>query len=168
MSANKSTGPASAASDGLVSTQGETAFRAYLTAEMMMGQQTAKAVGLSGADFFGLNLIALSGSISAGELAQRTGLTSGATTRMIDRLEAAGWVRRVHSTEDRRKVLVEHTDQRQEEINSVLEPGRRLLGELLQTYDEAQQAVLLDYFTRATPVLLAVLEELRRMGKLQD
>lgn len=166
MSANKSTRPAAALSP--TAAQGKAAFRAYLTAEMMLGQQTAKAVGLSGADFFGLNIIALTGSVSAGELAERTGLTSGATTRMIDRLEAAGWVRRVHGTEDRRKVMIEHTGQRRDEIDAVLEPGRRLVGELLQTYDEEQLAVLFDYFTRATPVLLAAVEELRQMGNARD
>jgi DNA-binding MarR family transcriptional regulator len=166
MSANKTTRAAAAVSPTLA--QGESAFRAYLTAEMMLGQQSAKAVGLSGADFFGLNIIALCGSVSAGELAERTGLTSGATTRMIDRLEAAGWVRRVHGTQDRRKVMVEHTDQRRAEVEAALEPGRRHIGELLQTYDEAQLAVLFDYFTRATPALLAAIEELRRTGKPQE
>jgi DNA-binding MarR family transcriptional regulator len=141
--------------------EGAAVFRTYLTAEMMLGQQSAKAVGLSGADFFGLNIIALHGSVTAGELSARTGLTTGATTRMIDRLEQNGFVKRVADPRDRRKVLVQPDRKRQAEIDAALEPGRRQLGSLLTAYGEPELRVLFDYFARATPLLLSAVEELR-------
>jgi DNA-binding MarR family transcriptional regulator len=140
---------------------GTAVFRAYLTAEIMLAHVTAQALGLSSADFFGLNIVGLRGPVTAGELAQSTGLTSGAATRMIDRLEAAGFVRRVHDTADRRRVHVELAAGRQAEIDSVLEPGRRRLGELFLSYTEEQIGVLFDYFERATPVLLAATDEIQ-------
>jgi DNA-binding MarR family transcriptional regulator len=140
---------------------GKAAFRAYLTAEIMLAHVTAQALGLSSADFFGLNIVGLRGPVTAGDLAQSTGLTSGAATRMIDRLEAAGFVRRVHDTTDRRRVHVEVAVGRQAEIDAVLDPGRRRLGELFLSYTDDQIGVLFDYFERATPVLLAVAEEIQ-------
>lgn len=141
--------------------QGKAVFRGYLTAEIMLGHVTAQALGLSSADFFGLNIVAMRGPVTAGDLAQATGLTSGAATRMIDRLEAAGFARRVHDTADRRRVHVEHATGRQGEIDAVLEPNRRHLAEVFLTYTHDQLAVLFDYFERATPALLAAAEEIQ-------
>jgi DNA-binding MarR family transcriptional regulator len=140
---------------------GHVAFRSYLTAEIMLAHVTAQALGLSSADFFGLNLVALRGPITAGDLAQGTGLTSGAATRMIDRLEAAGFVRRVHDTADRRRVLVELAASRQAEIDAVLEPNRRQLAAVFLTYTDEQLSLLFDYFERATPALLAAAAEIQ-------
>jgi DNA-binding MarR family transcriptional regulator len=143
---------------------GHAVFRSYLTAEIMLAHVTAQALGLSSADFFGLNIVSLRGPVTAGELAQSTGLTSGAATRMIDRLEAAGFVRRVHDTADRRRVLVEFAPGRQAEIDAVLEPGRRLLAEIFLGYTEEQIGVLFDYFERAVPALLAAAQQIQARG----
>lgn len=143
---------------------GHVVFRSYLTAEIILAHVTAQALGLSSADFFGLNIVTLQGPITAGDLAESTGLTSGATTRMIDRLEAHGFVRRIHDSADRRRVLVEFVADRRAEIDAVLEPGRRGLGEIFLGYTDEQVGVLLDYFERATPVLLATAAELQARG----
>jgi DNA-binding MarR family transcriptional regulator len=140
---------------------GHVVFRSYLTAEIMLAQVTAQALGLSSADFFGLNIVSLRGPITAGDLAQSTGLTSGAATRMIDRLEAAGFVRRAHDTADRRRVLIEFVPRRQAEIDAVLNPGRRRLGEIFLGYTEEQIRVLFDYFERAVPALLDTVKEIQ-------
>jgi DNA-binding MarR family transcriptional regulator len=141
--------------------RGHVAFRSYLTAEIMLAHVTAQALHLSAADFFGLNLVSLRGPVTAGELAQATGLTSGAATRMIDRLEAAGFVRRVHDTADRRRVLVEMAADRLAEIDEVLEPNRRRLAEVFLRYSDHELSVLFDYFERAVPALIAAAEDLQ-------
>jgi DNA-binding MarR family transcriptional regulator len=141
--------------------RGHVVFRSYLTAEIMLAHVTAKALGLSSAEFFGLNIVSLRGPVTAGELAHATGLTSGAATRMIDRLEAAGLVRRVHDTGDRRRVLVGIATDRLAEIDAVLEPSRRRLAEVFLSYTDEQLSLLFDYFERATPALLAAAEDLR-------
>src|SRR5205823_3080299 len=56
-----------------------------------------------------LGTLEVRGPLSAGDIAQRTGLTSGAVTRLIDRLEQRGSVRRRADPSDRRRVLVEMT-----------------------------------------------------------
>jgi DNA-binding MarR family transcriptional regulator len=141
--------------------RGKDVFRGYLTAEIMLAHVTAQALGLSSADFFGLNIVAMRGPVTAGDLALGTGLTSGAATRMIDRLEAAGFVRRVHDTADRRRVHVELATDRAGEIDAALEPNRRHLAEVFLTYTPDQLGVLFDYFERATPALLAAAEEIQ-------
>ena len=142
--------------------EGKDDYRAYLTAQIMLAQATAEAVGLTSADFFGLNIVGLRGQVTAGELATATGLTSGAATRMIDRLEAAGFVRRAHDTTDRRRVLIELAPRRQDEIDAVLEPGRRRIAEVFRNFNEEQVRVLFEYFRHATPAMLAVAADLQR------
>ena len=69
-------------------------------------------------DFFGINntdgrcldIISQHGRLSAGQLANQSGLTTGAVTAVIDRLEAAGYVRRNRDPLDRRKIWIEPTD----------------------------------------------------------
>jgi DNA-binding MarR family transcriptional regulator len=140
---------------------GSAAYRHYISAEVLSSHATAEAVGLNATDFFCLNLLALAGPQTVGQLAQRTRLTTGSATRMIDRLERAGFVRRDRHPSDRRQVVVEVTGGREDEINSVLEPVRRRMYAVFQRYDAEQVRVLLDYFDHAAPALLAAVEELR-------
>jgi DNA-binding MarR family transcriptional regulator len=67
----------------------------------------ADRTGLNGSDFEALDVLDWTGPITAGELARRVGLTSGAITGVVDRLEHAGWVRRGSDPADRRRVIVE-------------------------------------------------------------
>jgi len=68
----------------------------------------AERLGLSGTEYRTLELVAQSsGPLTAGRIATLTGLTTGAITGVVDRLERAGFARRVRDTGDRRRVLVE-------------------------------------------------------------
>src|SRR6476661_1776117 len=71
------------------------------------GQTVAIRFGLSESDIETLEALIDMGATTAGRLAELTGLTSGAVTRVIDRLEQAGFVRRVPDPADRRRVIVE-------------------------------------------------------------
>src|SRR5215813_13186309 len=71
------------------------------------GQTVAIRFGLSESDIETLEQLIDMGATSAGKLSEITGLTSGAVTRVIDRLEQAGYVRRVADPTDRRRVIVE-------------------------------------------------------------
>ena len=68
----------------------------------------AERLGLNQTDLHCINIIENSGGIGAGDLATQAGLTTGAVTGVIDRLERAGYARRVPG-EDRRRVKVEVT-----------------------------------------------------------
>ena len=124
-------------------------FRRYLSAVVLHAQAGARAVGLGATDLYALNVLELGGAMTPGELAQRTGLTTGPTTRLIDRLETAGYVRRRADAHDRRKVIVEPIG-RPADLDAVLAPARRRIADLIGGYTPEQRALLFDYFARAT------------------
>ncbi|WP_280457777.1 MarR family winged helix-turn-helix transcriptional regulator [Nocardia carnea] len=124
-------------------------FRRYLSAIVLHAQAGAKAVGLGATDLYALNILELSGAMTPGELGARTGLTTGPTTRLIDRLERAEYVRRAPDPGDRRKVVVEPIAQ-PADLDEVLAPARRAIGGLIRSYTPEQRELLFDYFVRAT------------------
>src|SRR3954470_6230449 len=65
-----------------------------------------KKLGLNTTDFEGLDLIFYRGAATPSELSKYTGLSSGSTTAMIDRLEKSGLVKRRNNPDDRRGTLV--------------------------------------------------------------
>src|SRR5215218_8624580 len=69
----------------------------------------AERLGVNRTDLHCLNTVENAGGLTAGELARETGLTTGAVTGVIDRLERAGYARRVPDPEDRRRVKVDVT-----------------------------------------------------------
>src|SRR5437762_9162768 len=73
---------------------------------ILFHQAVADRLGLHVSDLRCLNILLEAGSIPAGEIGERTGLTTGAVTRMVDRLERAGYVRREPDPADRRRVIV--------------------------------------------------------------
>ncbi|WP_412537812.1 MarR family transcriptional regulator [Longispora sp. K20-0274] len=123
-------------------------YRHYLSAIMQHAHASAKECGLGASDLYALNTLDLLGPMTPGELGARTGLTTGPVTRLIDRLEAAGYVRRVPSTEDRRKVSVEPVGT-PARLDEVMAPARRGVGQIIQGYSPEERAVLFDYFARA-------------------
>lgn len=82
------------------------AGRYFSMVSILFHQAVAEKAGLSGADHKYLDLLIQKGPITAGKLADLTGLTSGAVTGIIDRLEKKGLVKRESDPHDRRKVLV--------------------------------------------------------------
>jgi DNA-binding MarR family transcriptional regulator len=72
-------------------------------------EAVAEAVGVNRTDMRCLDLVGREGPVTAGRLAEATGLTTGAMTTALDRLERAGLARRTRDTADRRRVLVEMT-----------------------------------------------------------
>ncbi|MER6301298.1 MarR family transcriptional regulator [Kitasatospora sp. NPDC001539] len=127
---------------------------------MLHGHASAKACELGATDLYALNVLELGGPMTPGELGARTGLTTGPTTRLIDRLEAAGYVRRTPSPDDRRKVIVEPVG-RPAALDEAMAPARQRIGELLAGYSPEQREVLFDYFARAADAYQAAVEELR-------
>lgn len=124
-------------------------YRRYLSAVLLHGHASAKACDLGATDLHALNVLELSGPMTPGELGARTGLTTGPTTRLIDRLEAAGYVRRAADPHDRRKVIVEPIG-KPAGLDEAMAPARRRIGDILAGYSDTQLETLFDYFTRAT------------------
>src|SRR5215204_1177019 len=74
---------------------------------VLISDLVATRVGINSTDLECLDLLQMAGPTTAGGMSERSGLTTGATTAMIDRLERAGFVRRRRDPGDRRVVVVE-------------------------------------------------------------
>lgn len=135
-------------------------YRRYLSAVLLHGHASAKACDLGATDLYALNILELAGPMTPGELGTRTGLTTGPTTRLIDRLEAAGYVRRAPAPGDRRKVIVEPVG-KPAQLDEVMAPARQKVGDILAGYSAEQRDVLFDYFGRAARAYQEAAEVLR-------
>ena len=90
----------------------------------------AAYVGLHETDQECLDLLDWTGPITAGEIGTHLGLTSGAVTGLLDRLEAGGWVRRERDPQDRRRVYVHVSNDRGDEMWRLYQP----LAEAIEAY----------------------------------
>jgi DNA-binding MarR family transcriptional regulator len=131
--------------------EGGQVFRAYQTSNDNFDQAIADHVGMNRTDMRCLDLIDQAGGMTAGELARAAGLTTGAVTAVIDRLEKAGMARRVPDPADRRRVRLEVTPKLWE-----------MTGPLMMPFISESQAILDDYSTeeleRFTAFLRRVIE----------
>ncbi|HEV2011703.1 MAG TPA: MarR family transcriptional regulator [Candidatus Limnocylindria bacterium] len=109
---------------------------------VLLSQIIADNVGLSPSDLECMGFLEDGGPMTAGRLAELTGLTSGAVTRMIDRLERARYVRRRSDPDDRRKVLVELVPGRAKEFDRFYGPMARGATEFLARYSDAELALI--------------------------
>lgn len=116
---------------------------------VLLNDTVAKLVGANPTDLECLDLLSLGGPTTAGKLATHTGLTTGATTAVIDRLERAGFARRLRSTEDRRSVLVEPLPDRLRQVEAFYQPLAVAVARLNEEYGDKQLAVIVDYLSRA-------------------
>jgi len=106
--------------------------------------------GLNGTDMECLRLLFLKGIATPSELARQTGLTSGATTAMLDRLEKAGLIERRPNPEDRRGTLIVPAESSAERAASWFESARKAQDELVSSYSESDLEIIADAFERFT------------------
>src|SRR4029450_4046628 len=136
------------------------AMRRSSAAGVLHGQAIAKKVRGNSSGLECLDLILLNGPSTAGEIARRTGLTSGAVTGLIDRLERLGLVERMADSHDRRKVLVRVREDKIAPIGALFVPLEKSIGAILAGYSREELKTLLDFFERSGEILLARVAEL--------
>jgi DNA-binding MarR family transcriptional regulator len=128
-------------------------------------QAVADALGVNRTDMRCLDILEREGPVPAGRLAEATGLTSGAITTVLDRLERGGFARRVADPGDRRRVLVELAPAMCDSANSFYAAHMAQAERLYQRYTREQIELLLE-FVRAGRELnereAAALERRRR------
>ena len=127
----------------------------------IFGQTIAVRLGLSESDIDALEWLLDTGAATAGRLSEVMGLTSGAVTRVIDRLEQAGYVRRTTDPSDRRRVIVEVVPERVGTIESVLDSLERAAASEVDRYTPEQLAVINDFLGRMADVTEAESARLR-------
>ena len=125
-------------------------FREMSTETIMFHQAVADELGLHITDHKCLDLVHRFGAMPAGRLAELTGLTTGAVTGIIDRLEEAGYVRRANDPKDRRRTIVEPTRNKKLErkIEAIFMPLHERMHKLLSSYSDNELAFLLDATTK--------------------
>ena len=119
---------------------------------VLLSDAVANQVGVNSTDLECLDLLFLAGPTTAGQLAEHAGLTTGAMTAVIDRLERAGFVRRTHDSSDRRRVLVEVLPRALDRIQPLYQPLAAAMERVHRSYTAAQLEVIADYLSRATEV----------------
>jgi DNA-binding MarR family transcriptional regulator len=147
--------------------------RAELTEAVMRGvreasglgvlhsQAMAERLGVSSTDLECLDIIAMRGPITAGDLARASGLTTGAITGLVDRLELAGLARREADASDRRKVMLRATPLVEQRGARLAKPMADAMSEVLMAYDDEALALLLGFLTRANAAALGAIQKLR-------
>ncbi|MGH7448454.1 MAG: MarR family winged helix-turn-helix transcriptional regulator [Longimicrobiales bacterium] len=126
-------------------------------------QVLAEKLGLSATDSRALSIVDEIGPIPAGQLAELTGLTTGAVTGIIDRLEQGGWVRRETDPQDRRRVMVESVrdPERERVVAGLFESLRHNFARLASRYDDEELALILEFITSGTELMRDETRKLR-------
>jgi DNA-binding MarR family transcriptional regulator len=134
----------------------------------LWSQAVAERLGLASSDVECLDTLLTEGRLTVGRLAELTGLTTGSATRMVDRLEQAGFVRRVPDPADRRRVMVEPVAGVEGRLGVLHDSFRDAQIELIEQYDDDQLRVLADFLTRVEAVMKAETARLRAPGEEAD
>jgi len=124
----------------------------------------AAQTGMAVTDIQVMDLLDLIGPSTAGQLAELTGLTTGAITRILDRLEKTELVRRERDPNDGRKVIVRlarGTDDTHK-MRSILSSVGTAWNEVVSLYDEEQIAFLLEFLTHSNALSRQKLVQLQQ------
>jgi DNA-binding MarR family transcriptional regulator len=134
----------------------------------IFSQTVAQQAGLSSSDHECLDFLNLENNVTAGRLAEVTGLTTGAITGVVDRLEKAGYVRRVRDASDRRKVFIEIVPESVARVGRYYEYLQRSMLELWSTYSDAELKLVLQFTNDGYETMLGAVEHLKTMVTPSD
>ena len=129
-------------------------LRDLSTETVLLHQTVAERLGLNLTDHKCLGFLLDAGApVTAGQLATMTGLTTGAVTGILDRLEEAGFVRRKRDANDRRQVLVEvNLVKVQREVFPIFDKLARRMSALAASYSRRELATITDFMEKGIAV----------------
>lgn len=137
--------------------------RRYMAAYALFNQAVADHLRLHPTDLQCLNLLGLEDApVTTGRIAELTGLTTGSATRLVDRLEKAGYVVRERDTADRRRVLVVAVPEKMAEFGQMWQRLSSGWYELFEQLDEDELALLIGHMRRT------VTFSAEQIGRLRD
>jgi DNA-binding MarR family transcriptional regulator len=108
-----------------------------------------------------VDFLNMEGRMTAGRLAELTGLTTGAITGVIDRMEKVGLVRRERDPDDRRKVYVAIVPEALAKVGRFYEPLQKAVTKDWEGYTDAELKLLLRFMTQGYSTMLGVLDDLK-------
>jgi DNA-binding MarR family transcriptional regulator len=144
------------------------AGRENSTASVLFHSAMAERFGLSATDEKTIELLSRLGPLTAGQLAERTGLASASVTALIDRLEQKGFVRRVRDPADRRRVIVELVPKGVAKMAAAFVPFQRSLDRFWAEFSVEQLEVIRDFLVRSAERLRAETARLAPSGDSAD
>ncbi|MEU7923568.1 MarR family transcriptional regulator [Micromonospora sp. NPDC049107] len=128
---------------------------------MVFRYAIADRLGLTVSDLECLDYLADVGSATAGQVAERTNLTTGAVTSMLRRLQQAGYVTAERDPADRRRVIVTLRPERMAELTRPYERFAEGAERLVEGYSVEEVALLVRHYDRMQAMYLAELDRLR-------
>ncbi len=136
--------------------------RKFSDVTIQFHHQVAESVGLSGADHKYLNVLFEHGEMTAGQMAEMTGLTTGAITGVLDRLEKQGLVSREKDPNDRRKVVVKPNHGiTVQKLGPVFQSLSDKLLALNEQYTPAEREVIRSYLKETIQIMTDLVVELK-------
>lgn len=128
------------------------AGREHSNAAVMYHSAMGDRLGLGMTEEKTLDLLQRLGPLTAGEIAQHTGLAPATVSGLIDRLEGKWLVRRVRDTKDRRRVIVEINFERLAGFSELFEPFVVALSQLYERYTDDELELILDWLNRSAAI----------------
>jgi DNA-binding MarR family transcriptional regulator len=142
------------------------ASRKYSDTSILMHEAIARKADLSGTDHKYLGLLMQKGQMTAGELSQLTGLTTGAVTGLIDRLERKKLAKREYDKDDRRKVIiVPHTQNAMKLLSPLFNELQQKTTRLISTLSKKELETIEKYFLAASDIMKEVTDDLNKPNK---
>jgi DNA-binding MarR family transcriptional regulator len=127
--------------------------RRYSTAIVLFHHGIAERAGLGASDHKCLEILRVRGTMTGSELAAATGLTTGAITGVVARLESRGFLTREPDPRDARKQILRPKSERiEEELHADLAPFRKDIATLIESLDAHQRAGLAKFLEQATAI----------------
>lgn len=123
----------------------EEAMRRSSAQGVLYGQAVADVAGIANSDLECMDILYLEGRVTAGRLAEVTGLTTGAITGVVDRLEKAGLVRRERDETDRRKVFIAVVPETAMKIGRLYVPMQQAMEKVFNAYSDDELRLLLRF-----------------------
>jgi len=137
------------------------ASRQYSDASIFMHEAIARKAGLAGADHKYLGLILQHKELTAGDLSKLTGLTTGAVTGLIDRLEKKKLLKRQFTKDDRRKVIiVPNEENTMKLLQPLFLPLQQKTSNLIASFSVAEIQAIERYFVEATAIMKETTDDL--------
>jgi DNA-binding MarR family transcriptional regulator len=141
------------------------AFRASGNLDRAFDNRAAEALGVNLTDLHALNIVENRGGLTAGALAAEAGLTTGAVTGVVDRLERAGYARRVPDPADRRRVNIEVTDHFYARADEVWHPlAAEWHAELARRFNTDQLDVITEFLDATNDLTRRHVERLTKVS----
>jgi DNA-binding MarR family transcriptional regulator len=137
------------------------AVRANQNATDQMDDAAARGFGVNRTDARCLDIVEQFGPVTAGHLAEAAGLTTGSVTAVIDRLVAKGYLRRVADPGDRRRVMVELTDELAELAGRYYGPLAQQAFPFLSGYTNSELELIADFMRTSTEIVEKRAREIR-------